>query len=197
VKIATKSLSDYPWYLKPIFRHQRRAYGRVLESALLWARAPKVFLGFLVLYATLDRRSSALDPALRALVMAQVSRINACDFCVDLNTEILLRRGLPPSKVDALENWRDGDQFDENERLALAYAETITRSRGVEDSLMDRLKNRFGDDAVVELTALIAFQNMSNKFNTALDVPVQGICRRPGVSAGSLGTGPIVSGESK
>jgi alkylhydroperoxidase family enzyme len=31
----------------------------------------------------------------------------------------------------------------------------------------------------VELTALAAFQNMSAKFNAALDLPAQGFCRPP------------------
>jgi hypothetical protein len=29
------------------------------------------------------------------------------------------------------------------------------------------------------LTGLIAFQNMSSKFNSALDVPAQGFCKLP------------------
>jgi alkylhydroperoxidase family enzyme len=31
--------------------------------------------------------------------------------------------------------------------------------------VMDRLKKHFEDDAIIELTALIAFQNLSSKFN--------------------------------
>ena len=44
---------------------------------------------------------------------------------------------------------------------------------------MARLKRRFDDDAIVELTALIAFQNLSSKFNAGFDVPPQGFCRLP------------------
>jgi hypothetical protein len=49
----------------------------------------------------------------------------------------------------------------------------------VTDDLFARLKRQFDDDAIVELTALIAFQNLSSKFNAALDVPPQGFCRLP------------------
>jgi alkylhydroperoxidase family enzyme len=49
----------------------------------------------------------------------------------------------------------------------------------VSKSLMARLKQHFDDDAVIELTGLIAFQNLSSKFNAALDVPAQGFCQRP------------------
>ncbi len=33
--------------------------------------------------------------------------------------------------------------------------------------------------AVVELTGLVAFQNLSSKFNSALGVPAHGFCRLP------------------
>lgn len=50
---------------------------------------------------------------------------------------------------------------------------------------MARLKSHFDDDAIIELTALIAFQNLSSKFNAALDVAAQGFCRAssaPGIN---------------
>jgi hypothetical protein len=38
------------------------------------------------------------------------------------------------------------------------------------------LRRHFDDDAIIELTAVIAFQNLSSKFNAALGVPPQGFC---------------------
>jgi alkylhydroperoxidase family enzyme len=38
------------------------------------------------------------------------------------------------------------------------------------------LRRYFDDQAIVELAALIAYQNMSSKFNAALGVPAQGFC---------------------
>jgi alkylhydroperoxidase family enzyme len=49
----------------------------------------------------------------------------------------------------------------------------------VTDELAGRVKAEFGEDAMVELTGLIAFQNLSAKFNAALDIPSQGFCRVP------------------
>jgi alkylhydroperoxidase family enzyme len=45
--------------------------------------------------------------------------------------------------------------------------------------LFERIRTHFNDDAIVELTGLIAFQNMSSKFNSALDLPAQGLCKLP------------------
>lgn len=70
--------------------------------------------------------------------------------------------------------------FDARIKAALAYTEAVTYSdRQVDVSLMARLKDYFNDEAVIELTALIAFQNLSSKFNSALDVSAQGFCKLP------------------
>jgi len=181
MRLEPRPLRRYPWYLRPFFWNQRRKYGAILESALLWARAPRLFLGVAVLYGMIDRRSSPLDPALRSLVTVRVSQINHCSFCVDLNSATLIKRGASLDKVDALQDWRDSNLFDRRERVALEYAEAMTWSdREADDDLFARLRQDFDDDAIVDLTGLIAFQNMSSKFNSALAVPPAGFCRLPG-----------------
>lgn len=180
MRIEPKPLQDYPWYLRPFFWNQRRKYGTVLVPALLWGRSPKLFAAVAILYGAIDRRSSPISSALRSLVTVLVSQINGCAFCVDINSATLLRRGVSFSKIDALQNWRASDLFDDKERVALEYAEAMTRSDlRVGDDLMARLKRHFDDDAVVELAGLIAFQNLSSKFNSALEVPPQGFCKLP------------------
>ena len=65
-------------------------------------------------------------------------------------------------------------------RAPLGYAQAVTiTDRGVDDLLMARMRRHFDDDTVVELTGLVAFQNLSSKFNSALAVPPQGFCRLP------------------
>jgi AhpD family alkylhydroperoxidase len=109
-----------------------------------------------------------------------VSQINHCAFCIDINSSTLLKRGVTLEKVAALGNWRDSNLFDEIERDALDYAEAITDSnRRVDDALFARLRSHFDDDELIELTGVIAFQNMSSKFNDALDVPAEGFCPVP------------------
>lgn len=85
-------------------------------------------------------------------------------------------------KGEALETWRQSNLFDRRGPAVLDYAEAMTRSDlQVEDKQVERLRCFFDDDGIVELTGLIAFQNMSSKFNSALGVPAQGFCKIPGV----------------
>jgi AhpD family alkylhydroperoxidase len=183
MRVPAKGLSRYPLYLRPFFWNQRRKYGEVLQAALLWARSPKLFVAVAILYGVIDRRTSPIDPTLRSLVTVRVSQINNCTFCVDLNSSTLLKRGVSTEKVEALGRWRQSSLFDAREQTVLGYAEAVTRSDyRIEDGMIESLRRYFDDDAIVELTALIAFQNMSSKFNSALGAPAQGFCKRPGAA---------------
>ena len=180
IRIAPRAEAQLPWYLRPFFWAQRRKFGKALDAALVWARSPRLFLGVAFLYGMIDRRSSPLTPALRSLLTVRVSQLNHCPFCVDINAATLLQRGVGEEKVMALMGWRDSNLFDAVERAALAYAEAMTLSGlGVGDDAIAGLRQHFSDDAIVELTGLIAFQNLSSKFNAALAVPPQGFCALP------------------
>jgi uncharacterized peroxidase-related enzyme len=144
----------------------------------MWARSPKLFLGVAILYGMIDRRSSPIDAVLRSLITVRVSQLNGCHFCIDINSATLLKRGVPSDKVDALNRWQTSSHFTDRERVCLEYAEAVTfRSNTISEGLIEQLKKHFDDDGIVELTALIAFQNLSSKFNSALGVPPQGFCR--------------------
>lgn len=187
--VEPRSEASCPWYLKPFFWRQQRKYGKSLDAALLWARSPKLFLGVATLYGMIDRRSSPIEPALRSLVTVRVSQLNGCSFCVDLNSATLLNRGASLEKVAALSRWHPSSLFNERERRALEYAEAMTLSgSGVTKQHIDALREHFDDDAIVEITGLIAFQNLSSKFNAALGVEPQGFCEMPQPAATAIPT---------
>jgi len=166
-----------PWYARLILALQRRKYGRELEPARLWSKMPRAFLALTLLYRALDRAASPIDPGLRALVQVRVSQINWCAFCVDLNGAAALERFVAPEKLAALREFEGSPLYAERERAALAYAEGMTDpAQGVGDELFARIRSQFTEQAILELTALIAFQNLSSKFNAALAVPAQGFC---------------------
>jgi AhpD family alkylhydroperoxidase len=180
VRVSEKPLRRYPWFLRPLFRAQERKYGQVLKPALLWGRVPKLFMAIAALYGVVDRRGSPLDPVLRSLVTVRVSQMNWCRFCVDINSATLAKRAGSMAKVEALEGWRESALLDAKEKAALEYAEAMTdSSRRVTDELVSRLREFFDEDQIIELTGLIAFQNLSSKFNSALDAPALGFCSLP------------------
>lgn len=175
--ITTPDTHKFPWYVRLFFWNQKRKYGKVLEPARLWGRSPKVFATLALLYGAFDRRSSPLEPALRTLVTVRVSQINWCPFCVDINSATALKRGISDKKLTAVADYADSDLFSDKEKAALTYAEAVTYSdRQPTPDQFETLRRYFNDDAIIELTGLIGFQNMSSKFNAALGVEPQGFC---------------------
>jgi alkylhydroperoxidase family enzyme len=87
--------------------------------------------------------------------------------------------GLSDEKIIALQDYAESALYSEPERVALEYADrmTITGS-DVTDEFFSRLREFYDDDQIVELTAIIAWENASSKFNRALRVPSQKLWKR-------------------
>lgn len=88
--------------------------------------------------------------------------------------------GVSDEKILDLDKYATSPLYEEKERVALEYAERMTRTgQDVDDELFSRLHQFFEEDALVELTAAIAWENASSKFNRALRVPSQRLWRGP------------------
>jgi alkylhydroperoxidase family enzyme len=87
--------------------------------------------------------------------------------------------GVADEKINALHDYADSSFFADSERVALEFADAMTiTGRDVTDDLFARLRTYYDDDAIVELTATIAWENASSKFNRALRVPSQEFWKR-------------------
>jgi alkylhydroperoxidase family enzyme len=174
-------LQQLPASLKPIVAMQQKHYGAVLNPTRWWGRMPRLFWLVALFVGFLERRRSPLAPELRALLMTRVSQVCHCDFCIDANSLRLAERSGAMDNVLAVADWRSSTLFTVEERAALAYADAVTATPPcVDEALKAELTAHFSADAISEMTALIAFQNLSARFNAALDIPSQGLCQRAG-----------------
>ena len=86
--------------------------------------------------------------------------------------------GVPDDKLLAIDVYEDSSLFSPLEKLTLRYADAITLSdRDVDDELFAEMTERYTEEALVELTAVIAWENASSKFNRALRIGSQGLWR--------------------
>jgi alkylhydroperoxidase family enzyme len=98
--------------------------------------------------------------------------------------------GISVEKIDALAEYATSPLYTEPERVALEFADSMTiTGREVSDELFTKLRGLYDDDAIVELTATIAWENASSKFNRALRVPSQQLWKKGGKERGKRGTG--------
>ena len=87
--------------------------------------------------------------------------------------------GVSDEKIDALNDYENSELYNEAERAALEFGDAMTiTGREVSDEMFARLRTFYDDDALVELTATIAWENASSKFNRALRVPSQQLWKR-------------------
>ena len=69
--------------------------------------------------------------------------------------------------------------YTDAERAALHYADAMTvTGLEVSDALFERLRGFYTEDEIVELTAAVAWENASSKFNRALRIPSQRLWKR-------------------
>ncbi|MEU9332927.1 carboxymuconolactone decarboxylase family protein [Streptomyces sp. NPDC048290] len=85
----------------------------------------------------------------------RVAQLNGCLFCLDWRTERDGER-VEAGFLDAVEGWRTTGVFDERTRLAAEYAERYTLDHhGLDDEFWGRMKARYSDPEIVELTMSI------------------------------------------
>ena len=87
--------------------------------------------------------------------------------------------GVTREKIIDLPDYSTSPHYSESERLALEYADRISDTNlEVTDEFFERLMKHFSGDELVELTAAIAWENCSSKFNRAFRVDSQELWQR-------------------
>jgi AhpD family alkylhydroperoxidase len=130
--------------------------------------SPEAYRAFGNVYATLQKTS--LPKRLVDLVYLRISQINGCAFCIDMHSRDLLGSGLTVDKLILLPVWREArDFFDSRERLALAWAETVTRvaDTHVSDADYEAIAAEFSETELVNLTYAIGLMNAFNRLGVA------------------------------
>src|SRR5262245_53779730 len=69
---------------------------------------------------------SVLPASLRELVRIRASQINGCAYCIDMHTSDAIKAGETVRRLMAVSVWKETPFFDERERAALQWTETLT-----------------------------------------------------------------------
>jgi AhpD family alkylhydroperoxidase len=99
------------------------------------------------------------------MVYLRISQINNCAYCLDMHMRDLLKRG-KIEKLALVQAWAEaGNLFDERERAALAWAETVTQvaETGVPDEAYQAARAVFEERELVDLTIAIGLMNAYNR----------------------------------
>ena len=104
-----------------------------------------------------------------------VAALVGCSWCLDFGYFQAHNEGLDEAKASEVPRWRESTVFTPLERDVMEYAEAMTETPPtVTDELSARLLEQLGAPALVELTAVVAFANMTTRCNMALGIESQG-----------------------
>jgi AhpD family alkylhydroperoxidase len=134
--------------------------------------SPEGYKAFAAVHATLQK--SSLPRELIELVYLRVSKINGCAYCIDMHSRSLLNSGLSVEKLVLVPVWRDaGEVFSPRERIALGWAETVTRAAetGVPDADYEAASVEFTDKELADLTYAIGLMNAFNRLGISFRSP--------------------------
>jgi alkylhydroperoxidase family enzyme len=129
------------------------------------------------------RTWDALDPTLSSHAQLASAGVIGCSWCLDFGYFMAHNDGLDLAKVREVPRWRESDVFTPLERDVLEYAEAMTATPPtVTDEMVAHLVEQLGAPAVVELTQVVAVENMYSRFNSAAGLQSQGysdVCDLP------------------
>ena len=152
----------------------RRMFGRVPESlGVMWHSVPvmKASMGFGQKLQKWDR----CDESLKSFAHMAVASYVGCSWCLDLNYFMAFNKGLDLDRAREIPDWRRSEVFTGLEREVFAYAEAMTNTPPtVTDEMVASLHDQLGAAAVVELTSVIGYANLTTRGNVALGIESEG-----------------------
>ena len=97
------------------------------------------------------------------LIKLRISQINQCAFCIDMHSKEAINNGESEHRLIGLSAWRDTPIYSEDEKVALHWAETITRDGNATEQDYQSTLTAFGEQGVVALTLAVNAINSWNR----------------------------------
>ncbi|CAM5351615.1 carboxymuconolactone decarboxylase family protein [Pseudomonas aeruginosa] len=106
----------------------------------------------------------------RELIMCRVAVLNRAEFEWNVHQPAYLQAGGTQQKCDVLRADGISSLFDNKERALLELTDQSTRNVEVDEVVIEKLKELFGEQQTVEAVATVAAYNMVSRFLVALAI---------------------------
>src|SRR4051812_21339427 len=169
-------------YGRLLTAYARRTYGEVPDGVHVYFH-PQGVLKAVLSFERKVEKWDRLDPTLKSYAQLASAGTIGCSWCLDFGYFKAHNDGLDLAKVREVPRWRESAVFTPLERDVLEYAEAMSVTPlTVTDEMVAHLIEQLGEPAVVELTQMIALENMRSRFNSAAGLQSQGysdVCELP------------------
>jgi len=161
--------------LRLAYRVTQRQFGadKVPEPVAVNAHHPLLMNGYGGLELAFQRSKKAPE-RLKLLAEMKAAAMVGCEWCLDFGSYLSRTGGVTEQQLRDLPRFRESDAFDDDEKLVIEYAEGISKTPAeVSEELFERMKARFDEAQIVELTYAAAIENLRSRFNGALGIESQ------------------------
>jgi len=173
----------------------RRRFGDVPDPMRFYAHNRAVMTAW-SMHELASERATTVPARLKHLASMRAAMVAGCEWCLDFGSFLSKGHGVTEAEMRELPRYWESEAFDETDKLVMDYATGMTRSPvDVPDELFAKLRERFDEAQLVELTDIIALENYRARFNWAFGIGSQGFaegafCVRPDPAPASASPPP-------
>ncbi len=126
------------------------------DAAMVWSLRPEM-AGMVDRMIKTAYQRSKLPATEREVARMRIAQLNDCSACSTFRAPSVLEAGVPEDHYLHLEEYATYPGYSERQRLAIEYAERFAADhRSIDDDLFARLRARFADDEILDLTLCCA-----------------------------------------
>ena len=149
------------------------AYGPFANQTRTMAHCPPVLEYIMALLVAL-RKEGRLSQRHVELLNVTVAKLNQCDYCLAHHVPKLEVQGMSQEGIARLPAYEEHPELDETDRLVVDYSVQVSQApRRITDGFFERLRSRFSETEIAELTWRIGLAGAFNHINQALDIDTE------------------------
>ena len=155
--------------------------GFIPNSLLTMQRRPEMVKGFGVLTKAVMLPEGEVDLGFKRLLAHFASRAAGCQYCEAHSLVAAKIHGIPDEKVAAVWEYQTSPLYSDAERIALDYALAAgSVPNAVDETLMDKMKQHWSDNQIVEILGAICLYGFLNRWNDSMATELEDAPRKLG-----------------
>lgn len=144
------------------------------NSILTMMRRPPIAKAFINLNMAVMENQGAVTSAFKRLIAYVSSNITGCRYCQAHTIRAAERYNAEQEQLDNVWEYRTHSAFSEAERAALDLAVASSSiPNAVDESLMNRVKQYWSENDIVEIMGIIALFGYLNRWNDSMATTIE------------------------
>jgi alkylhydroperoxidase family enzyme len=155
-----------------MFDAVRGRTGRLLNLHRVMGYAPRLAQASMDM-ALAIRTGTLLPRSLVEIVILRTAQTFGSDYEWQQHHPMALAIGMSEQQIDAIAHWQTSDRFNDNEKAALAFCDSIIAKTALDEAAFQRLQQQFSSREIVELAVVVCEYLATAHFVKALGVPLE------------------------